>query len=102
MKSKQKSTDNLVGAILCQQTIDPLIRYACHKTILPIRLCSKVPLSDLPPHKIIVLYAKLCGIRVYCRGYRRRVLLVLHQQLWGLTLAKRDVALDGPLINWSL
>ena len=34
----------------------------CRKTILPIRLCSKVPLSDLSPHKILVLSAKLCSI----------------------------------------
>ena len=33
----------------------------CHKTILPIRLCSKAPLSGLPPLKNLVLYAKLCG-----------------------------------------
>ena len=39
----------------------------CHKIILPIRLCSKAPLSDLHSHKILLLYAKLCGIsfRVY-------------------------------------
>ena len=41
----------------------------CHKTIMPIRLYSKVLLSNLPPLKIIVLYAKLCGILLLKHKY---------------------------------
>lgn len=40
--------------------------------LLPMRLCAKVTLSDLPPQEAIVLYAKLCSTYAKIPSFKNR------------------------------